>query len=88
MSYNSNTIIFDDDFADLDFNLEEESAQADEATIETPKKKTKPKVEPKNSLGLTESETETLLVFTMSILFITIMVGSLMGYTVWYFKQP
>ena len=88
MPFRTETIIFDDDFGDLNFNLEEEAVEADKATIEKPKVKSKPKVEHKNVLGLTESETETIFAVLAGFLFVTILVGSLMGYTVWYFKQP
>jgi len=91
----TNTIIFDDlddlddlsGFGDLNFNLEEESIQAEKATIIKPKPKKK-KPEPKNAIGLTQTETETLFTVVVGVLFVTIMDMILIGYTMWYFKQP
>ena len=80
MNIKSDELIFFDDPPNLD-NLFE--VKKNEELFEV--KKPKPIV--KNKLGLTEDETELVLALTLAILFLVIFVGTLIGYSLWYFKQ-
>ena len=87
-----NNYLFDDDIFEIEELTELDSLEDfDKLSHHTPKPKKKPFIpEPpkRNSLGLTEEETQTALVFSIISLVMVIIFGGLMVYTHWYINQP
>jgi len=64
--------------------------------VTAPKKKSKPKIKPHNEyipkkrltlLGMDEEDTETAIAVILGSIFMILLLGSLIGYMIWYFNQ-
>jgi len=81
----SDTIFFDE-LEDISFDLENQMMYDEPEPSKKKKSKNieKPKIIKRNRLGLTEDETETVIAVVLGFVFLSLIVGTLCGYTHWY----